>query len=100
MEGKGTTQPSPRGQGEGRFRFLAFWLLAQFIILACFLPWIPNALAQAGSNATYFPGRVTWDTVFGETWRAFSVGEWGDMSLVGWLWLALIVFGVVAGLIH
>jgi len=80
-------------------RALWYWLLAQFIILACFLPWIPNALAQAGSNATYFPGRVTWDTVFSETWRAFSVGERGDMSLVGWLWLALIVFGVVVGLI-
>jgi mannosyltransferase len=88
-----------RGQGEGRFKFFGFWVLAQLIILACFLPWIPNALAQAGSNATYFPGRVTWDTVFGETWRAFSVSEWGDMSLVGWLWLALIVFGVVASLV-
>jgi 4-amino-4-deoxy-L-arabinose transferase-like glycosyltransferase len=74
------------------------WLFAQLIILACFLPWLPSALAQAGSNATYFPGRVTWDTVFGDTWRAFSVGEWGDMSLVGWLWLAVIVFGVMAGL--
>jgi uncharacterized membrane protein len=94
-----TLSSTGRGQGEGRFRFFAFWILAQFIILACFLPWIPNAFAQAGSNATYFPGRVTWDTVFGETWRAFSVGEWGDMSLLGWLWLALIVFGVVASLI-
>ena len=91
--------PPGRGQGEGRFKFLGLWILAQVIILACFLPWLPNALAQAGSNATYFPGRVTWDTVFGETWRAFSVGEWGDMSLVGWLWLALIVFGVVASLV-
>jgi mannosyltransferase len=80
-------------------RSLWYWILAQVIILACFWPWIPNALAQAGSNATYFPGRVTWNTVFGDTWRAFSAGEWGDMSIVGWLWLALIVFGVVAGLI-
>jgi len=77
-------------------RSLWRWLIAQFIILACFLPWIPNALAQAGSNATYFPGRVTWDTVFGDTWRAFSVGEWGDMSLVGWLWLLLIVLGTLS----
>ena len=91
--------PQGRGQGEGRFRLFAFWILAQFIILASFLPWIPNAFAQAGSNATYFPGRVTWDTVFGDTWRAFSVGEWGDMSLVGWLWLALIIFSVIASLI-
>jgi 4-amino-4-deoxy-L-arabinose transferase-like glycosyltransferase len=78
-------------------RSLWYWVLAQIIILACFLPWLPNALAQAGSNATYFPGRVTWDTVFGETWRAFSVGEWGDMSLLGWLWLALVIFGAIAG---
>jgi uncharacterized membrane protein len=88
-----TTSKKPLGKEFVR------WLVAQFIILACFLPWLPNALAQAGSNATYFPGRVTWDTVFGETWRAFSVGEWGDTSLVGWLWLALIIFGVAAGLI-
>jgi mannosyltransferase len=90
---KDSTQPHKPSQG------FVQWIIAQLIILACFLPWIPNALAQAGSNATYFPGRVTWDTVFGDTWRAFSVGEWGDMSIVGWLWLALIVFGLVAGLI-
>jgi hypothetical protein len=78
---------------------LGFWITAQLIILVCFLPWIPNALAQAGSNATYFPGRVTWDTVFGDTWRAFSVGEWGDLSLVGWFWLTLIVVGSAGGLI-
>ena len=59
------------------------WIVAQIIILACFAPWLPNAIAQAGSNATYFPGRVTWDTVFGDTWRAFSVGEWGDRSITG-----------------
>jgi 4-amino-4-deoxy-L-arabinose transferase-like glycosyltransferase len=79
-------------------RSLVHWIVAQLIILACFLPWIPNALAQAGSNATYFPGRVTWNTVFGDTWRAFSVGEWGDMSLVGWLWLAVALLGGVVGL--
>ncbi len=86
-------------QGGERVRQVRAWFLAQVMILACFLPWVPNALAQAGSNATYFPGRVTWPTVFGDTWRAFSVGEWGDMSLLGWLWLAVIVFGGVAGLV-
>jgi hypothetical protein len=85
-------------EGEGRLKLFVFWIIAQLIILACFLPWIPNALAQAGSNATYFPGRVTWETVLGDTWRALSVGERGDMSLVGWLWLALILLGGIAGL--
>ncbi len=74
------------------------WIGAQFIILACFAPWLPNALAQAGSNATYFPGRVTWETVIGDTWRAFTVGEWGDASIVGWVWLALIIIGLAASL--
>lgn len=95
--------PSPESNydsGEGGWGDEALrWLLAQLLILACFLPWIPNAILQAGSNATYFPGRVSWSTVFGDTWRAFSAGEWGDMSIVGWLWLALIVFGVLGGLI-
>ncbi|HTP11176.1 MAG TPA: glycosyltransferase family 39 protein [Anaerolineae bacterium] len=93
-----TSDHTKTGQGEGRFRLFASWILAQLIVLTCFLPWIPNALAQAGSNATYFPGRVTWNTVFADTWRAFSVGEWGDMSLVGWLWLAVILLGGFAGL--
>jgi hypothetical protein len=75
-----------------------FWIIVQLIILVCFLPWLPNALAQAGSNATYFPGRVTWNTVLGDTWRAFSVGEWGEMSLSGWLWLVLALLGGAAGL--
>ncbi|MFN8597635.1 MAG: glycosyltransferase family 39 protein [Anaerolineae bacterium] len=74
------------------------WFAAQIFILLAFLPWLPNALAQAGSNATYFPGRVTWQTVFGDTWRAFSVGEWGDASFVGWLWLAVILIGLTASL--
>ncbi len=85
-------------RGKGRWRLLGFWIVAQLIVLACFLPWIPSALAQAASNATYFPGRVTWQTVFGDTWRAFSVGEWGDMSFVGWLWLAVALLGGVVGL--
>jgi mannosyltransferase len=69
---------------------VARWLIVQLIILACFLPWLPNAIAQASSNATYFPGRVTWDTVVGDTWRAFSLGEWGTVMFVGWWWSILI----------
>lgn len=72
------------------------WVAAQAAIALLFLPWLPNAIAQAGSNATYFPGRVTWQTVFGDTWRAFTAGEWGDASLVGWLWLILSAIGVMA----
>lgn len=74
------------------------WVVAQFAIVVLFAPWLPNALAQAGSNATYFPGRVTWETVVGDAWRAFTVGEWGDASVVGWVWLALIVIGIVTSL--
>ncbi len=81
-------------------RSVVKWLGAQFIILALFAPWLPNALAQAGSNATYFPGRVTWETVVGDAWRAFTVGEWGDASVVGWVWLALIILGLVGVIIH
>lgn len=80
--------------GRWALRFIN-WLVAQVMIALAFLPWLPNALAQAGSNATYFPGRVAWQTVVGDTWRAFSVGEWGDASIVGWLWLALIALGLV-----
>lgn len=75
------------------------WILTQLVILAIFSPWLPNALAQVGSNATYFPGRVTWQTVVGDTWRAFTVGEWGDASVIGWVWLALIVIGLIGAVI-
>lgn len=74
------------------------WIAAQFAIFALFAPWLPNALAQAGSNATYFPGRVTWETVVGDAWRAFTVGEWGDASVVGWVWLMLFVIGLITSL--
>ena len=77
-------------------RQLANWLTLQAIILVCFLPWLPSAIAQVGSNATYFPGRVTWETVVGDTWRAFSVGERGDASIVGWVWSILIAIGLIA----
>jgi len=76
--------------------FVVSWLIAQAAIVVLFAPWLPNALAQAGSNATYFPGRVTWETVVGETWRAFVAGEWGDASVVGGVWLALGVLGIVS----
>lgn len=80
-------------------RFVISWLVAQALIGALFAPWLPNALAQAGSNATYFPGRVTWQTVVGDTWRAFAAGEWGDSSIAGWLWLLFVVVGIGGGLI-
>jgi uncharacterized membrane protein len=78
---------------------LVRWIIIQLIIAICFLPWLPNAIAQAASNATYFPGRVTWDTVVDDTWRAFTVGEWGNSSIVNWIWLILIVVGLF-GLLH
>ncbi|HET7091185.1 MAG TPA: glycosyltransferase family 39 protein [Anaerolineae bacterium] len=82
------------------------WLLAQLAIAVLFLPWLPNALAQAASNATYFPGRVTWDTVVFDTWRAFTAGELPspalpDLShLVSVLWLAIILAGLASRFIR
>jgi len=82
------------------------WLLAQLAIVVLFLPWLPNALAQAASNATYFPGRVTWDTVVFDTWRAFAAGELPspalpDLSpLVSVLWLAIILAGLASPFIR
>ncbi len=74
------------------------WLLAQVAIALLFLPWLPNALAQAASNATYFPGRVTWDTVVLDTWRAFAAGEFPQPLSTGPLWLAVILLGIAQSL--
>ncbi|HZY44131.1 MAG TPA: glycosyltransferase family 39 protein [Anaerolineae bacterium] len=76
----------------------ALWFTVQLIIAVCFLPWLPNAITQAGSNATYFPGRVTWDTVVGDTWHAFTVGEWGGGSIASWVWVVLIAIGVLSSI--
>lgn len=77
------------------------WLLAQLAVAALCLPWLPNALAQAGSNATYFPGRVTWDTVLLDMWWAFAAGDSPHLSYplqlppTGALWLAAIILGLL-----
>lgn len=72
------------------------WLAAQLAVIMLFLPWLPNAIAQAASNATYFPGRVTWDTVVLDTWRAFAGGEFPSPPPTGILWLALIFVGLLS----
>jgi 4-amino-4-deoxy-L-arabinose transferase-like glycosyltransferase len=81
------------------------WLAAQAAIVLLFLPWLPNALAQASSNATYFPGRVTWDTVVLDTWRAFAGGDFPHLLQpnlpppTSALWLAVILLGTLAPLL-
>jgi len=70
------------------------WFLAHLAIVLLFLPWLPNALAQAASNATYFPGRVTWQTVVIDTWRAFSGGEFVLTPPTDAFWFALILIGI------
>jgi 4-amino-4-deoxy-L-arabinose transferase-like glycosyltransferase len=81
---------------------ISIWLMAQLSIVALFLPWLPNALAQAASNATYFPGRVTWDTVVLQTWRSFAGGDFPHLGQPAMppptsvMWLALILLGAVS----
>ncbi len=81
------------------------WLVAQAAIVLLCLPWLPNALAQASSNATYFPGRVTWDTVALDTWRAFAGGDFPHLAQpnlpppTSALWLAVILLGSIAPLL-
>ena len=81
------------------------WLVAQAAIVVLCLPWLPNALAQASSNATYFPGRVTWDTVALGTWHAFTGGDFPHLTQpnlpppTGALWLAMILLGSIAFLL-
>jgi 4-amino-4-deoxy-L-arabinose transferase-like glycosyltransferase len=78
------------------------WLLAQLAVVILFLPWLPNALAQAASNATYFPGRVTWDTVATETLRAFAGGDFPHLGQPTsppptlWLWIVLVALGALS----
>ncbi|MBN1890626.1 MAG: phosphatase PAP2 family protein [Thermoflexales bacterium] len=82
-----------------RFELLA-WLSSQLAILLAFLPWLPAAWDQAATNTTYFPGRVGWQTVAGDTLRAFTTGSVGDLPITAWAmgtFVALLVLGVLAG---
>jgi hypothetical protein len=69
-----------------------FWF-SQLFIIALFIPWLPAAIRQAATNITYFPGRVGWHTVVGDTLRAFATGDVTPTTLAAW---AVGVMGVLA----
>jgi mannosyltransferase len=67
--------------------------LSQVIIAASFAPWLPAAIRQATTNVTYFPGRVGWQTVVGDTLRAFATGDVTPTTVAAW---AVGVMGTLA----
>jgi len=71
-----------------------FWF-SQLVILAGFAPWLPNAIRQAATNATYFPGRVGWQTVVSDTLRAFTTGDVAPSPVAAWAVGAMGVLAVV-----
>ena len=71
---------------------ISFWL-SQLLILVAFAPWLPAAIRQAATNVTYFPGRVGWQTVVGDTLRAFALGDVAPTTVAAW---AVGVMGVLA----
>jgi hypothetical protein len=73
----------------------AFFWLSQLIILAGFAPWLPAAIRQATTNVTYFPGRVGWQTVVGDTLRAFATGDVAPTTIASWAIGAMGVLAVV-----
>jgi hypothetical protein len=58
--------------------------LSQLLILAAFAPWLPAAIRQAATNVTYFPGRVGWQTVVGDTLRALATGDVASTEIATW----------------
>jgi mannosyltransferase len=66
---------------------------SQLAILAGFAPWLPAVIRQATTNTTYFPGRVGWQTVVGDTLRVFTTGDVAPTTLAA---VALSVMGVLA----
>ena len=69
--------------------------VAQFIIIAVFIPWLPAAIRQATTNLTYFPGRVGWQTVVRDTLRAFATGDVAPTAVAAWAVGAMGVLAVV-----
>ena len=80
-----STTPNPQ--------YLISFFLSQLIILVAFAPWLPAAIRQAATNVTYFPGRVGWQTVVGDTLRAFALGDVAPTTVAAW---AVGVMGVLA----
>lgn len=76
-----------------------FWL-SQIVIVIAFAPWLPNAIRQATTNATYFPGRVGWQTVVNDTLRAFATGDVAPTAVVAWAVGAMGVLAVVGALVE
>jgi mannosyltransferase len=60
-----------------------FWF-SQLVIVAGFAPWLPSAIRQVTTNVTYFPGRVGWQTVVGDTLRAFATGDVAPTAVAAW----------------
>lgn len=54
---------------------LAWWSLAQVLVIALVSPWIPFVVRQLSENATYWHGAVGWRQIIEQTATAFSVGE-------------------------
>ncbi len=54
---------------------LAWWSLAQALVIAFVSPWVPFVVRQLSENATYWHGAVGWQQIIGQTVTAFSVGE-------------------------
>ena len=76
-----------------RFRKLRTWLLAQVIVLALYLPWLPIAWRQA-TNPPVPPWRgfILFHEVLLEAWAALSLGQSVQPIQV---WPLLVVTGVL-----
>jgi hypothetical protein len=74
-----------------------FWL-SQFIIVLGFAPWLPAALRQAATNVTYFPGHVGWQTVVGDTLRAFATGDATPTAVAAWAVGVMSLLAIVGAL--
>lgn len=72
--------------------------LSQLAILTGFSPWLPAAIRQAATNATYFPGRVGWQTVVGDTLRAFATGDVTPATVAAWAVGAMGILAVLGAL--
>ena len=72
--------------------------LSQLIILVAFAPWLPAAIRQAATNVTYFPGRVGWQTVVGDTLYAFASGDVAPTIVAAWTVGVMGVLAVIGAL--
>lgn len=87
------------GRLRPRGRLLAEGMAAAAVVVAAYLPWLPNALRRFGEDASYWRGTLKLNEALRHVAISFTVGETmleGQATPLAWAVVALAAVGAVA----